>query len=124
MQGDIPASDWREYLLWLVRRRQRFRITGRSMIPLLNPGDLVLMDAHAYRQTTPQPGHIVVARHPIQPDVRMIKLVQDVTDDGRYVLVSYNPAAGTDSRAFGSVSHDLLCGRITSRAFTAVGEEE
>lgn len=99
-----------EFLLWLLRRRQRFRISGNSMQPLLKPGDEVLIAPGA----TPVPGDIVVARHPFRRDVRLIKRVQAVVGD-RYVLTGDNPAESTDSRTFGPVAAEQIIGRVTSR---------
>ena len=69
----MPDSGVRELLLWLVRRRRRFRVTGESMLPVLKPGDVVLADLLAYRHSHPQPGDIVIARHPLRRDVILIK---------------------------------------------------
>ena len=85
------------------------------MLPLLKPGDDVLVNPNAYRQTQPRPGDIVVAQHPFRQDVRLIKRVTDVLDNGRYVLKGDNPAESTDSRTFGAISASYIIGRVTSR---------
>lgn len=119
MSLELPNSNWLECVLWLARRRKRFRITGRSMTPLLNPGDQVLVDLRAYGRASPQPGELVAALHPYQRGVRLIKRIDSITPDGRYFLVSQNPMEGTDSRAFGAVSRQRILGRVTSRLVTA-----
>jgi hypothetical protein len=68
------ASGWQVWL-WLLRRRRRFRVTGDSMLPLLQPGQEVLVDLAAYRQQPPQAGDIVVAYHPQQPQLPIVKRV-------------------------------------------------
>jgi len=105
----------KEFLLWLLRRRRRFRITRNSMIPLLQPGDEVLLNPQAYRQALPRPGDIVVASHPYQRDLQVVKRVAQTIEDGRYFLEGDNPAESSDSRSFGPVRLEQIQGQITSR---------
>ncbi len=102
-------------VLWLVRRRFRFRVNGPSMLPLLKTGDEVLIDPNAYRTSLPRPGHIVIARHPGRPDLRMIKRVDTIVEDQLLILKGDNPDESTDSRIFGPISPEQLIGRVTSR---------
>lgn len=111
----LPASSAREVLLWLVRRRRRFRVTGTSMLPALKPGDVVLIDPDAYRHRRPQEGDIVIARHPLRADVRLIKRVTAVLDDGCLQLTGDNLSESTDSRSLGGVAPVHLQGLVTSR---------
>jgi len=104
-----------ELLLWALRRRRRFRVNGDSMLPHLRPGDEVLVDPRAYRRTSPHVGDVVIARHPFRRDVRLIKRVVRVLDGDRYDLRGDNPAASTDSRAFGALPRRYLLGRVTAR---------
>lgn len=85
------------------------------MLPLLKPGDEVLIDPNAYRWAVPQPGDVVVARHPYQRDVRLIKRVTTVQADGSCQLEGDNPAASTDSRTFGQVPYQHILGRVVCR---------
>lgn len=111
----LPPSTWRDLLLWLLRRRRRVRVVNRSMVPLLQPDDEVLVDYAAYRTRPPQVGDIVVARHPQHPELKIIKVVDAVLSDGRVFLVGLNGAESADSRHFGAVPPSLLLGRVTSR---------
>jgi nickel-type superoxide dismutase maturation protease len=113
--GELNESNWRELLLWLLRFRRRFRVTGSSMLPLLQPGDEVLVDPHAYKQIVPQVGDIVVSRHPYRVDVRLVKRVTAILSDGRCVLEGDNPSDSTDSRSFGAVTLQHILGRVVSR---------
>ena len=118
MQAELKAADLGEFLLWLLRRRSRYRVSGNSMLPVLQPGDEVLVDKRAYRKTPPMPGDLVVARHPFQKDVRLVKQVTAVDADGRCRLEGTNPLGvieSSDSRGFGSVSQEKIVGRVTSR---------
>jgi nickel-type superoxide dismutase maturation protease len=109
----LPAPSWREWILWLLRRRMRVRITGESMQPTLLPGDIVLVDTHAYDNTLPTVSDILLARHPYQKDLIIIKRVVDLTPEGRLVLYSDNLRAGSDSRQLGTISMQRVIGRVT-----------
>lgn len=85
------------------------------MAPLLEPGDEVLVDACAYRQTPPRPGDLVVAQHPYRADLLLIKRVARVRGNGYCTLEGDNPSESTDSRAFGSLPPECILGRVTSR---------
>ncbi len=115
MREALENSDFRELLLWLLQRRRRFRVTGMSMFPALKPGDDVLINPRAYWRGHPNHGDIVVVRHPYRRDVRLVKRVDAVLDDGRCFLIGDNPAKSTDSRAFGKVSLERIVGQVTSR---------
>ncbi|MEM9452425.1 MAG: S26 family signal peptidase, partial [Cyanobacteria bacterium P01_E01_bin.6] len=60
----LKAADFEELMGWVTRKRRRFRVTGQSMVPLLHPGEEVLIDPLAYINHSPEPGDIVVAEHP------------------------------------------------------------
>ncbi|MGR3275414.1 nickel-type superoxide dismutase maturation protease [Acaryochloris marina NIES-2412] len=102
-----------EFLLWCCRRRRRWEVQGRSMLPTLNPGDQVLIHLEAYQLTTPQAGEIVLARHPFQHQLYLIKRIQSVNNNS-YFLIGDNAAESTDSRVFHAVSLDCIVGKVTS----------
>jgi nickel-type superoxide dismutase maturation protease len=115
VSDELKEINLKEFMLWLLRRRRRFRITGNSMMPRLKPGDEVLLNPRAYRHTPPQPGHIVVAYHPFRPELQVVKRITQTLADGRYYLEGDNPAESSDSRTFGPVRPDQILGQITSR---------
>ena len=84
------------------------------MLPLLQPGDRVLVNQGAYRSKLPEVGDLVVAYHPDRPQLLLVKRVAAVLDDGRCVLMGDNPDRSTDSRSFGAVSVRKILGRVTS----------
>ena len=114
-QHPLPDITWREFLLWIFRFRRRVRVTGPSMRPLLEPGDEVLVDIQAYRQGKPKVGDVVVATHPNDPRVEIIKRISEVFEHNRYFLKGDNPAFSTDSRSFGAIDSTNLLGRVTCR---------
>jgi len=85
------------------------------MAPLLRQGEGVLADPSAYTDHIPQMGDIVVARHPFQTDVLLIKRVAGQPTDDGYDLRGDNPGESTDSRTFGSVRREFILGRVVSR---------
>ena len=112
--AELPFSGVGEHLLWLLRRRRRFRVSGESMRPQLPSGSEVLLDPRAYIRDNPKPGDIVVARHPFKSDVRIVKRVAGLHGDEAR-LVGDNPSESTDSDVFGGVPMRLIVGRVTSR---------
>ena len=106
-----------DIVLWLGCRLQRFRVVGHSMLPRLSPGDEVLVDLKAYCCDRPEPGDIVVAIHPQQMDLRMIKRVLLVRDNGDCLLVGDNRKSSTDSRILGAIPSHLIIGQVRCRFF-------
>jgi nickel-type superoxide dismutase maturation protease len=104
-----------EFILWLLGKRKRFRVTGNSMLPWLPPGEEILVNLSAYRQSLPQPGDLVLVTHPHRPNLAIIKRVTVVTDTNKFFLMGDNPEESTDSRFFGAVSLELILGKVTSR---------
>jgi nickel-type superoxide dismutase maturation protease len=112
---DLHPLTWVELLLWLVRRRRRVRVVGRSMVPTLAPGDEVLVDPNAYRHGPPARGDLVVLAHPQDSRTTLVKRVASVGGDGRCRVVGDNPPESTDSRHFGLVPYGDLQGRVACR---------
>ena len=110
----LESSNW-ELLLWLLRKRKRFRVTGNSMLPLLQPGEEILVNLSAYQKSFPEVGDIVVANHPNRPNFQIVKRVTLVNEDGNCFLIGDNPTESTDSRSFGTVNPNKILGKVTSR---------
>lgn len=119
MEMTIQQSGLRDWVGWLLGRKQLIEVTNRSMLPLLQPGDRLFLDPFAYRKEQPQEGDLVVAYDPRQPTVKIIKRVSAVLMNKRYFLSSDNPLEGTDSRAFGAVPLTAIVGKVVSRATQA-----
>ncbi len=111
----LEECSLREWLLWLLSFRKRFRVTGSSMAPLLQAGDEVLVDLRAYRRQPPRVGDVVLVQHPYRPDLRMVKRVTTMVGDDHYQVQGDNPSESTDSRSFGALSAQHILGRVTSR---------
>ncbi len=94
---------------WILGRRQRVRVSGPSMEPTLIAGEFVLVDS----RRSPNVNDIVVARHPDDDELLVIKRVAAVEPDGRLTVSSDNPDAGTDSRAWGPLPTRSVLGVVT-----------
>ena len=99
----------------------RVAVAERSMEPALRPGDWLL----AWRGLRPgralrvRPGQIVIARHPGEPGMLLVKRAVRREAAGWW-LASDNPAAGAvDSRRFGPVAAELIEGRVIGRYWSA-----
>jgi nickel-type superoxide dismutase maturation protease len=90
---------------------QRVKVAERSMLPALRPGDWLLVR----RTRRIRAGQIVIARHPGQPALLLVKRAARRIDGGWW-LESDNPDAGAvDSRRFGPVPAALVEGRVLVR---------
>jgi signal peptidase I len=103
---------------------RRVRIDGRSMYPVLLPGERALFDRLAFVRDRPRRGDIVLAVRLARPGRRMVKriagapgdLVQDGGEPrllarGEYWLLGDNPAESTDSRTLGPFGRRQLLAR-------------
>ena len=80
------------------------------MRPRLKSGDEVL----AKRTRQISIGDLVIARHPIQSDLRLIKQIEAIEND-HVILSGFNKSASSDSHQFGLVASGFIFGTITSR---------
>ena len=102
------------YPLLAFLTARRIVVRGPSMYPTLRPGDRILFDRLAYKVDDPQPGDVVLARHPSRSGVLFIKRIAssdssslgirfqpDTGEGAGYHLLGDNPDASTDSRTLG-----------------------
>lgn len=115
MHSELPDISYQEFLLWILRRRKRFRVTGKSMQPLLQPGEEILINPHAYLQSPPQINDIVVVIHPHKSHLEIVKRIVEIREDHTYFLQGDNLPQSTDSRNFGTVAFNFIRGKVTSR---------
>ena len=96
----------RELAGWLLRRRSWVRVQGQSMLPTLEPGDLVLTARRRARV-----GDLVVLPDPREPARVLVKRVGAL--QGAQIRVASDNPAGADSRTFGPVPASSLHGVVT-----------
>lgn len=85
-------------------------VSGRSMLPTLRPGDVVVVRWGA----RVAPGDVVVVRRPDRPSLVVVKRAVGRDGAGWWVLGD-NAAQSEDSRLFGPVPDPLVLGRALLR---------
>ena len=90
-----------------------FVVAGDSMLPVLRPGDCLLLSRGARIAV----GDLVVARRPHVEGLLLVKRVVR-REDGGWWLLSDNAAAGLDdSRAFGVLPDACVVGKVLFRYY-------
>lgn len=115
MTQELPDITYREFLLWILRKRRRFRVTGISMQPLLQPEEEILINPFAYQKASPQINDLVVATHPDKKNLEIVKRISYITEEGTFFLLGDNPNHSTDSRNFGTIPLKNIIGKVTTR---------
>ena len=109
----MQESNYKEIFLWLVRLRHRFRVVGVSMCPLIRADEEIFVDRRAYRRRTPRVGEVIVAWHPVQQNLQIIKRIRRIRGDGCCLLQGDNPDPSRNSQVW--VPARMIIGRVTSR---------
>jgi nickel-type superoxide dismutase maturation protease len=111
----LRQSNVFDILLWILRFRKRYRVTGTSMTPVLRPGDHVLVDMRPSAKANLAVGDVVLARHPYMRNVQILKVLSEITADGRYRLRGTDSVESTDSSSFGLLDADRILGQVSCR---------
>jgi nickel-type superoxide dismutase maturation protease len=91
-------------------------VKGLSMMPALQPGDRLVVEALTYRSRRPRVGDVVLAPDPREPSRELLKRVAAVDlAAGSVVLAGDTPEASTDSRTFGPVPIATIRWRVAGR---------
>jgi nickel-type superoxide dismutase maturation protease len=95
----------------------RIAVAERSMEPALAPGDwlLVWRGLRAGRPVRVRPGQIVVARHPADPGLLLVKRLAGPAPGGLWLVSDNQGVNAIDSRHFGAVPRRLVEGRLLTR---------
>lgn len=87
------------------------------MLPLLQPGDEIIVDPYAYAKFLPQIDDIVVTVHPLQKNLTIVKRVAAIDSQNRYFLLGDNLKKSTDSRHWGTIKLADLVGKVSSQFY-------
>jgi nickel-type superoxide dismutase maturation protease len=87
-------------------------VSGPSMSPTLRDGDHVVVRY----QAAVRPGHVVVLRHPLRPDLLVIKRAVEQRPGNRWWVLGDNPYNETgDSTEYGAVPAHLVLAIVLLR---------
>lgn len=111
MENELREIELNEENAENFSKYKTFRVEGDSMFPILKNGDLVLINP----DFEPKSGDIVLADHPYQKSVKIIKRIKEITAENRYFLIGDNVKESTDSRSFGTIAKDNIIGKIEGK---------
>jgi signal peptidase I len=84
------------------------KVMGNSLTPLYREGDFVLVTKFPYLLNKLKPGDVVAFKHPIYGT--MIKMIDQVSQDGEKLFVTGTQPDSVDSRQFGTIERNTLIG--------------
>lgn len=95
----------------VLRRFDVVQVRGRSMAPVLLPGDRLIV-----ARWRPRVGDVVLAADPRAPERELIKRVGRISARG-IDLFGDNRPASTDARTFGTLPADAVRWRVLARTW-------
>ena len=110
-RSSSPATRHRGFVGRLMR------VHGTSMLPALRPGDVVFVQASAFRHRAPHRGEVVVARPSSLGGRALVKRIVGTPRPDEYFLLGDHPADSLDSRTLGPVTRQELIGRVWLRVW-------
>jgi Peptidase S24-like len=95
----------------------RAAVADHSMEPTLRPGDwlLVWRGVRARRPPRVRPGQLVIAEHPAEPGLLIVKRATRQVADGWWLDAENLGAGATDSSSFGPVPVGCIYARVLLR---------
>ena len=110
-----PVVLFLAVMVCLGRSYRRWEVSGRSMLPALEPGDWLIVERVRRGGRPIQPGDMVLAIDPRDSARTLVKRLARIGDGGFAWLEGDNPAESTDSRHFGPIGPDRVLGRVRWR---------
>ena len=107
----LKRVGFRSLFLIITGQRRHCHVVGDSMLPTLCQGDIVIYRPISSKEYTPKRGSIVVVKDPQELKHLIIKRVHNENPLG-LDLRGDNEANSIDSRKFGLVNLDYLCGIV------------
>lgn len=88
-----------------------YSVTGRSMEPVIQPGQFIVVDRISYRVRPPRAGELLVLREPIS-DHLVLKQCVTIDENMLVHVRGINGTASIDSRYYGGVPLAEIRGRV------------
>ena len=107
----MREADWKDRILVVLGRQWAVRVSGNSMCPELEDGDIILVR----RVRDLGVGDIVLAAHPFKKSVTMLKRITAIDAAGRMELLGDDPDESSDSRSFGNIPVEHIRGKAVCR---------
>ena len=107
----LPKAGLSHFWSWAIGRYTRHRVAGRSMLPTLEDGWVVLVDPKAYAHQDVAIGDVVLARFAGHSQHPCIKRVAGRKETG-LDLRGDNPAESADSVELGLVPEAAILGKV------------
>jgi signal peptidase I len=111
----------------LLVLRIRFKpcvVVGKSMLPTLNPGDLLLVDKWAYRKANPRRGDIISARCNKEVIVKRIVGLPGEEIEVKEGVLYINGSAIPESWTIRRGTLDISEGKIHEGEFATLGDNQ
>ena len=86
------------------------KVTGRSLYPVYQDGDFVIISKIPILFGFLRPGNVVVFNHPAYG--RLIKRVARIEEGGKRLFVVGENEESVDSRSFGSIATQWVQGKV------------
>ncbi len=87
------------------------------MAPTVVPEEDIEVDPHAYDDSSPVPGDVIVLQDPEGSGKKLLKRIERVESAGgvtQLYVTGDNPLRSRDSRHFGPVPLDRVVGKVTT----------
>ena len=108
----VKPLSFHSFILWLLRKRIRFRVRGTSMLPTLADGQEILVYPYRPSEHEVKVGVVLLIQHPIQSDVQMIKRISSIDGEDAITVRGDNASESTDSRQFGRIRKRHILGIV------------
>ena len=99
MKKKLPEAGLAEREAYLSGFLDVFIIEGNSMLPVLKTGDCVFINP----ELNPEIGDIILFHHPFIQNLKVVKRLAEITNEGNYFVRGDNPQESTDSRSYGAI---------------------
>ncbi len=107
----LQKPDLFTLLSLLVGYRHHLRVVGKSMLPFILEGDLLIYKKINSKKYDLKVGDLVIASHPKLKSHLIIKRIYKI-DQKKFDLRGDNPLSSTDSREWGLINFNLIVGKV------------